>query len=505
MRQCDIMGLMNYHTIAVLHKNDPAIVALRKEWLPLAVGFLHYAFKSKHEVTLPQETFGEQLDLYLEHINAELPAEAQYRHSYNFYLDRWSGEDDLVRVRNLEDGYVVQLSPYAERLLDWFETMQSRSMIGTESRLRTILTLLDEVITQSTEDVEARLRQLDDKRRQIETEIARIEATQQVEGLTDVQIRERLDQISTMATQLLRDFSLVEERFREMARTIQQAQLNPDTRRGEILGTALEADEQLEASDEGQSFRAFYQLLTRPQQRDRLDELIDTTFEMPRLAPFVGDNTMLQRLTSHLLDAGERVNRSNQRLAEHLRRIVDTRNVTESRRVQALSGEIKHLVSQIQPEARKPLLSPRRQFFSLEGEPEIDLPLARPLFDPPPRLLATERPRPASAQLDVDALATLYDTFFINEQALHGNIKRLLMSRPAVTLAELVESYPVSQGIAEVIAYIQIAAREPQHEVDRTASQTIIIQTPKDNQQKSITIPTVVFRPKRRNLEVNGD
>jgi hypothetical protein len=270
------------------------------------------------------------------------------------------------------------------------------------------------------------------------------------------------------------------------------------------LGTALEADEQLEASDEGQSFRAFYQLLTRPEQRDRFDTLIDTVFEMPRLATFVDNNAMLQRLTSHLLDAGERVNRSNRRLAEHLRRIVDTRNVTESRRVQALSSEIKHVVSQIQPDARQPLLSARRPFFSLEGEPDIDLPLARPLFDPPPRLAATERPRPASTQLDVDTLATLYDTFFIDEQDLQANIKRLLMSRPAVTLAELVESYPVTKGIAEVIAYVLIAAREPQHTVDRTVPQTIAIQTPKSNTQKSIAIPTVVFRPPRRVVEGNG-
>lgn len=489
---------MDYQTITSLHKNDPAIAALRKEWLPLAVGFLHYAFKRKHEVTLPQELFCEQLDLYLEHVNAGLPAEAQYRHGYDFYLDRWSREDDLVRVRSLDEGYVVQLSPYAERLLDWFETLQSRSMIGTESRLRTILSLLDEVITQSTEDVDARLRQLHDKREQIDAEIARIEDTQQVDGLTDVQVRERLDQINTMSMQLLRDFSLVEERFREMARVIQQAQLNPEARRGEILGTVLEADEQLEASDEGQSFRAFYQLLTRPEQRDQFDALIGTLFAMPRLANFLGDNTILPRLTSYLLDAGERVNRSNQRLAEHLRRIVDTRNITESRRVQALSGEIKHLVSQIHPDARNPLLSTRRPFFELEGDPEINLPLARPLFDPPPQLAAAERPCLAATQLDVDTLSLLYDSFFVDERVLQANIKRLLMSRPQVTLAELVESYPVTQGVAEVIAYILIAAREPQHTIERAAQQTIVIQTPKGAGQKTLAVPKVVFRQPQR-------
>ena len=63
---------MDYNTIAVLYKNEPAFAALRKEWLPLAVSFL-YVFKCKHEVTLPQDIFREGLDAYLEHINATLP------------------------------------------------------------------------------------------------------------------------------------------------------------------------------------------------------------------------------------------------------------------------------------------------------------------------------------------------------------------------------------------------------------------------------------------------
>lgn len=259
-------------------------MALRKEWLPLAISFLHYVFKRRHEVLLSQDAFHEQLDAYLERINTSLPEDSRYRHDASHYIDRWSREDDLLRVRNRDDEYVIQLSPHAERLIGWFEDMQNQGMIGTESRLRTILSLLDEVVTHSTEDVEKRLQQLYERRDQIDAEIAHIEQTQRVEGFSDVQIRERLEHISGMARQLLRDFGLVEERFREIARTIQQAQLDPNARRGDILGTALDADEQLETSDEGQSFRAFYELLTHPEQRALFDTLIRAVFETPRLS-----------------------------------------------------------------------------------------------------------------------------------------------------------------------------------------------------------------------------
>lgn len=494
---------MDFNAITVLHKTDPAIQALRKEWLPLAVSFLHYVFKQKHEVLLSQDIFRERLDAYIEHVNTALTDENQFRHQASYYLDRWSREDDLIRIRSRDDGYVVQLSPHAERLIGWFEEMQNRGMIGTESRLRNILSLLDEVVTRSTEDIEKRLQQLYERRDVIDAEIARIEETQQVDGLTDVQIRERLDHISGMASQLLRDFSLVEERFREMARTIQQAQLDPAARRGDILGTALDADEQLEESDEGQSFRAFYELLTHPEQRESFDGLIGAVYDMPRLTPFVAENAVLQRLTSHLLDAGERVNQSNQRLAEHLRRVVDTRNIIESRRVQTLAQEIKYAISQLE-DAIVPLMSTstRRPFHTIEGEPDIELPLERPLFDPPEQVKSTERPRAASSLIDDEALIDLYDTFYIDDTMLHERIERLLMSRAEVTLAELITSYPVEQGMAEVIAYLQIAARDPRHNIDRTALDTVMIRT-RDGNERQIDVPRIIYRRTNAQAEVN--
>ncbi|TVR24202.1 MAG: DUF3375 domain-containing protein [Anaerolineaceae bacterium] len=482
---------MDYDTIAALYKNAPTFAALRKDWLPLAVSYLHYAFKRKHEVTLPQDVFREGLDAYLEHVNATLPDDRQHTQSASYYIDRWSRDDDLIRVRSRDDGYVVQLSPHAERLIGWFEEMQKRGIIGTESRLRTIMSMLDDVITHSTEDVAARLAQLIERRDQIDAEIERIEQTGEVDGLSDVQIRERLQHINSTASQLLRDFSAVEERFREMAREIQQAQLNPELRRGDILGTALDADERLEASDEGQSFRAFYEVLTHPHQRETFDNLLSALFAMPRLLNFVEHNATLQRLTSHLLEAGERVNQSNQRLAEHLRRVVDTRNVAESRRVQQLALEIKHIAGRI--EAPDMLTATRRTFLTVEGDPIVDLPLERPLFEPPERVEAGERPRPASTHIDADALIALYDTFFIDQSALRENIARLLMSRSQVTLAEVVNSYPIRQGMAEVVAYVVIAAGTPQHRIERSLTDTIPIAAPDEAETRTVNVPRLIF------------
>jgi hypothetical protein len=485
--------MMDYNTVAVLHGKDPTIATLRKDWIPLAVSFLYDTFKRRHEVAVPQGIFREKLEAYLEHINVSLPEDRQHRHEPDYYLDRWTHEDDIIRVRQRDIDYVIQLSPSGERLLALFEDIQNRGMIGTESRLSNIISLLDEVVTQSNRDVNFRLKQLYDRREQIDAEIALIQATGEVGGFSDVQIRERLDHITEMATQLLRDFSQLEERFRDLARTIQQAYLQPDARRGDVLGTALDGDEQLETSPEGQSFRGFYELLTQPDRRDKFEAILHAVFQMPRLANFTADNTILQRLTSHLLDAGERVNQSNQRLAEHLRRVVDTTNITESRRVQTLAREIKHIVSQMDDETYLQLGS-RRSFMSIEGDPDVDLPLDRPLFDPPARVTASERPQSAPHAWDEALLMAMFTLAYVDEAALHANIERLLMSRPEVTLAEVLKSYPATQGIAEVIAYMVMASRSAQHEIDRTAAEVIGLPTDNGAGDHYYHIPRVIFR-----------
>ncbi|MCL4256491.1 MAG: DUF3375 family protein, partial [Anaerolineae bacterium] len=269
-------------------------------------------------------------------------------------------------------------------------------------------------------------------------------------------------------------------------------------RRGYVLQTALDANDQLEASDEGQSFRAFYDLITHPHQRDHFEKLLHTIFNMPRLMPFMAENIILQRLTSYLLDAGERVNRSNQRLAEHLRRIVDTGNIAQSRRVQTLSGEIKHLVSKLDTTL---LIHSSRTFYTIEGDPDVELPLERPLYVPTEQIISSERPRGASNLIDVDVLDMLYNTFYIDQTLLQDNIQRMLMSRPEVFLTEVVTSYPISQGIAEVIAYLLIATDAPHHLIDRTTQDTIAIKTYRGD-EKELIVPRVLFRRMTKQMDV---
>jgi len=139
------------------------------------------------------------------------------------------------------------------------------------------------------------------------------------------------------------------------------------------------------------------------------------------------------------------------------------------------------------------LFSSARTFYTIEGEPDIELPLERPLYTPAEQIIMTERPRSASNLIDDDALISLYNTFYIDDTLLHENIKRILMSRTEVTLNEVIKSYPITHGIAEVIAYLMIGTDEPNHLVDRKIQDTISIIT-HTGDEKDVIVPRVIFR-----------
>jgi hypothetical protein len=486
---------MDYDVIKALHKSNPTLRALNKKSLPLAVGFLHYAFKTKHVVMLSQDVFREQLDVYIEYA-----ADPEITHKPDYYINEWSSENSLIRIRSTDNGYMVQLSPHGERLIGWFEELQSRGMIGTESRLNTIITVLKEVENLSNENVEDRLAYLREQRAQIEAQIEHIEETQQVKGLSDARIRERLDYVGNTTRQLMRDFSLVEDRFRDIATTIQQAQFDEHMRRGDILETALDAHEQLEASDEGQSFDAFYDLLANTEQRNMLDALIRTVLDTPRLRNLMAENAIFSHLTSHLLAAGDRVNQTNQRLAEHLRRAIDTRNIIESRRVQTLAKDIKRLVKSSDLDME--YVTKASPFYSVTGNPIIGMPLSRPLYEPPEEDLSITKPRLASPMDNAQAFDELFTVFRVERDRLQSHITSLLMSQCEVTLLEVINQYPITKGITELIAYMQIAEREPQHSIEPTI-RDIIALTQADGEDAYIESPRVIFRRRQFTDEVS--
>jgi hypothetical protein len=476
-------------------QHAPSIRLLKADNAALIIGFLYHQFKRAQRVSVPLAELVEQLDGYLEHLNELTPR--RYAGSAQKYIAEWADDTHRflrISVSGQSDVPVVELTSDTERAIGWLEDMHTQAFVGTESRFLLIMQLLRDIVQQSTEDPEQRLAQLEQQRAELDAQIEAIRFSGRVENLyTPTQVRERFFEASQLARQLLRDFRLVEERFREIARSIQAGQLQPGMRKGSLVEFVLDADEELKASDQGRSFYSFWEFLMSPSQGDELKTLLEDLNALSELRGALDEDHLLPHLPGYLVAAGEKIVHSNARLAEQLRRLLDEQALAENRRVQELIQEIKQQM--LYPAERA---SEQESWMELEGAPETQLVMERELWEPTKTQTFTEAPLEVSAEdLQEIDFTRLYRQFAVDELLLRQRIDALLEKKPFVPLSEVLAAYPVEKGLAEVLTYCVLAARDPRHQIDASAQEEIALVTADaDTRQRArvLVLPRIAYR-----------
>jgi hypothetical protein len=482
-----VLTIMDYQQLKFDFENSLSLKSFRSPHAPLIFSFLYQQFKQRQRITAPYQELVDSLDAVLENIESQQPG--SFQRSAKNYLDNWSKELRLLRIYVGNDGELLaELTADAERSIRWLEELRQRPFVGTESRFRSIFATLSEIAASSTTSPQQRLDYLRKQQEVLQEEIDELLETGQVRRLNATQIRERYIQTNDNALRLLSDFAAVEQNFRDLAHTIQEAALHPDLQKGKIVGEVLDADEALESSDEGRSFRAFWQFLLSPAQKDEFTRLITITRQLPELSE-LRQNSILIGLARRLLDAGHKVVRSNQQLAEQLRRMLDERTIAESQRVRELCAQIKQLAfSHVQhpPDAE--------DFMTVETEPKVHLFMERPLWSPAEET-QFETPTPVSEELiDISALEALYNQYYVDEARLENQLSELLDAYESISLSEVLAFYPATHGIGEVLAYLRLAAEKPYHHINAEKSELIEIKLYRSDKRVTLTLPETIYQ-----------
>lgn len=479
---------MHHDELLSTLRQSAAVKLLQGQNAPLVLGFLYDQFKEKQQLTVPHPQLSENLTAYLEALSESHPG----RYSINAaaYLRTWCDDDHRFLRRYYETGSdeaVYELTPDTERAIAWIEELQKSDFVGTESRFLRIFDLLQEIVTYGTEDVEMRLAQLEKEKSQIQAQIEAIKATGQIEHYSQTQIKERFFEANDVARRLLADFREVEENFRTIARQVQEQQLALEARKGQIVQHVLEADAALKESDQGRSFYAFWEFLISAQRQEELQELLLAVYRLPELQHLdAAQSLRLRRLKRSLIDAAAKIIESNRRLGEQLRKLLDEQNLAEARRVMELATEIKQTAVQLT--ANPP---DKSDILWLEVDPEIDMPLERPLWSPPLTTNYADA-EPAAATIDLSSanLAELFSQFYVDESRLRRQIAALLEQTPVATLGEIAAAYPLTKGLAELVTYVALAARDDAHEIDESACEEIAL----GEKGRIVRLPRVVYR-----------
>ena len=444
---------MDLYWLSRTLEDNPAIRVLRAENGPIILGFLHRAFKEHHLITIANQDLVLQLAAFLEEQGYEEGADGDVVDRAATLLENWCGEKSRYLRKYNDDRGVVQheLTPALETVLRWLEDLQPRDFVGTESRFQNLLHRLRELVQGSGEDPQRRIRELEEKRAELDSRIALIRATGQIDSYTAVQIRERLQELGRDARDLLADFRQVEQNFRDLVREIHREQGTGERDRGSLLGLTLEMVDQLHESPQGQSFDAFWRYLVADSGRDEMNHLVQELFARVTERGEALPDALLGRLKTYLHQAGKKVVDGNRILSEKLSRILAERTRRELARTRELIAEIKQLALQAvdNPPASE-------EFLFLETEPRIRMVMDRPL-SVVQRETRFDRAEPADERLDAADVATLFSQLAVDEKRLRGRIAELLETNTQVSLTEVLDRYPVEEGLAEVVTYLTLA------------------------------------------------
>lgn len=477
---------MDHDYLDKLRQTHPTLRLLAADNAPLIISFLFRVFIQPNQRSVTQSDLTTGLEDYLYHLR-EIHGEGTYPKAARQYLEDWAGgKTPFLRKYYTEssDEPEFDLTPATEKAVEWLQSLQERQFVGTESRLLTVFELLREIVRRTQQDPAARIAELERQKAGIEAEIEKVRSGV-IDRYDPTQVRERYFQVEETARRLLSDFRQVEYNFRALDRQTRERIATSDQTKGRLLDEIFREQDVIWDSDQGKSFRAFWEFLMSAPRQAELAELLATVYALEEIRLLTPD-PFLADIKFSLLDAGEKVYKTNNLLVEQLRKYLDDQAYLENRRIMDLVRGIEK-----QAVAIKDAPPLERDFAELdEVKPELDLVMARTLFDPPtsPRIDASAVTAGAA---DIDALA-LYRQSYVDEAQLRANIRQALQSRSQVSLRQLVEEFPVRQGLTEVITYLSLADRDDKALVAEGETETLAV-TSENGRSRQIELPKVIF------------
>ena len=480
---------LDYATLNQLRQSHPAWRLLRADHAPLVASFLQRVFIAPNVRVMTQADLVETLEDELFALRERLGAEAFPKPALDYLNDWTSAEKSWLRkfYRQGSDEPHFDLTPATEKAIAWLETLAARSFVGTESRLLTLFDLLKQMSEGSETDPLTRIAELYKRREEIDAEIARA-LTGDIAMLDDTALKDRFQQFMALARELLTDFREVEHNFRGLDRRVRERIALWEGAKGALLEEIMGERDAIADSDQGRSFRAFWDFLMSSSRQEELTALLDHVLALPPVAELKPD-VRTRRVHYDWLEAGEHTQRTVAQLSQQLRRFLDDQAWLENRRIMdILHGIEAKALTLRESSLPSPLMS------IADTSADIELPMERPLYSPAIKALIADIAL-ESGNFDADA-AALYSQIAIDKVQLTRHIRHALQDRSQITLRELCEMQPLQHGLAELVAYLQLASDVFKTVVDEETNELIIWKRGEQDgpgYTKQARLPRVIF------------
>lgn len=473
-----------------LRKFSAAWGLLSSTMAPFVASFLYRIFIQTNRRSITVSEIVEALDNYLYVIRQKYPDEAPPK-SAKEYIEDWSSPDKAwlsQRYTGRGDMPEVDLTPDAERAIRWLESLNPRNFVGTESRLLTIFQLLNELNQKIETDPNKILDDLYKKKKEIEDQIDKFKSTGKTERPDATQIKERYYQLDDTANTLLSDFRQVEENFRKLDREVREKMTLSVKAKGEFLDDVFGGEDEISESDQGKSFRAFWEFLIHSEKQNEFEELLENVLKQPEIA-MLDDKGVLPLFRDFLLDAGNKVYIVNNQLTSQLTKYLSEKSIAENKRIVEMISEMEKTILELRGTQFD------KHFFSVPFlKPNLNLSASRPLFEIPDVIPLNEPIDSADETiLSENDMSKLFSLNIVDEQLLERIIESSLVQNEQSSLEDILKENPPSKGLSEVISYLKIAERRKHTHIYEDKFFIAEMLNEKGN-KKRVKCPQVIFQ-----------
>lgn len=479
------------NSISETLRNSPSVALLRARNCGIITEFLAEVFGDMPAVS--HENIHSLLAEYLNSHEFEDEEESDilytdtYEEKASKYIRNWTDSGFLTNYRN-EDGEIYfELSSHSSKVLDWLAGLKQEEYIGTESKFKSIISQLRELVEYTNEDREKRLQLLVDKKMEIEHQIQQLQIGEDIKVFEEYEIVPRFQQINKLAKELLTDFKDVDDNFKNIIKEIYQKQIDPTLKKGGILQYTFDALDELKSSSQGKSFYAFWEFLLAREMQSELDTLITDLFRTLKEKNIDGGDTFLQNMVEYLYESGRKVYQTNDKMADKLSRIIRENEISRSDVSKRLIQEIKNTLIEISKKGQKPDVS-----LSVDDGMEISIPFDRKItFEQNESTEYDSIPETETLSIeDLGELGKVFSNVYVDRKILVKNIRETMKGKSQVTLLDVVEQFPLKQGLPELFAYFGALGQFQHKTVNEEKRQAIVF----DHQNnKRIRIPEVII------------
>lgn len=454
---------LDYLKLLDMRKNDPALLLLCSDNMPLVVSFLYREFVLKNMHSIPQGVMIYELESAILAARDHSKPDA-YAMGAKSYLDDWSGDaKGWLKKQYVEksDEPHYALTAAASKVLFWLESFDKRSFVGTESRLLTILGLINEMSSGINNNPVVRKEELLKERKKIDDEIAEIDEKGYARTLDSTQLKERFMQLQKHSRELLSDFREVEQNFRQLDRDLRLKISKHMAGKGKVLEYIFDEYGNIDDSDQGKSFEAFWSLISDSRTMADFSKKLEEIHANPIIEKEFGGTRPLSSYIEMWLNAGIETNKTYSQISKQISRFLDDKLWFENRAIDELLSSIEALALSVRDDPPS-----SKDFMDLvETSTNVNLPMDKPLYRPKAKVeLVSEIPEVGDGS-DVD-VGVLFDQVYIDESVLMENINLELMNSEYTTLAKVIEKHPLSKGLLELVTYIKVAESWPNVVVD---------------------------------------